>query len=159
MNVSKMNLRSKFSGFSQFLLVVALAATPLVQTSCAKPVPDEIARKSVDELRQMMQDSEGRIRAQAVLALGLKGSAAKPAIPDMIKLLGDEKAFVRNRAMESLSKLGKDSLSPLIDAVENSRDRAVRFYAANALKKMPDPKAQKAYTEFIAKEGDSFGLK
>lgn len=137
------------------LILTAMVIVAL--SSCAPPIPPDIANKSVPELIELLEHPAGAKRAQAALALGMKGSAAKPAIPALIKLFEDDKAYVRNRAMEALQKIGKQAVPDLVEAVEESRSRAVRFYAAHTLKKIATPQAQQAYQAWWKKEGKAFG--
>lgn len=120
--------------------------------SCAPEVPEAVLNKPVPELVRELKNEDGVLRAQAVIALGMKKEAAKEAIPDMILLLMDSKPYVRNRAMGALGNVGQLAIDPLILATQH-KERTMRFYAAHALKKIPDQKAQDAYTAYMENEG------
>lgn len=132
------------------VLFVPFIVTALILSSCTPP--NELEQKSVAELIPMLKDEDSVIRAKAVMALGTKKEEAKPAIPDMIKLLGDKKAHVRNRAMDALAKIGGPAVKALLEATHD-RDRIVRFYAAHALKKIPGNEAKAGYDAWIEVEG------
>ena len=140
---------SNMMGFAviAFLLLVTV-------TGCNPQLPDHMAKKSVPELILDTKNEVGTTRAQAAVALGLKGAQAKEAVPALIKLLSDEKAYVQNRAMEALGKIGKDAIPGLLEAVKSGNE-ATRFYAAHTLGKINHPKAQQAFMEWSQKEGKS----
>lgn len=138
---------SKIMGFAvvTFLLWVTV-------TGCNPQLPDHMVKKSVPELILDTKNEVGTTRAQAAVALGLKGAQAKEAVPALINLLSDDKAYVQNRAMEALSKIGKDAVPGLLEALK-SKNEATRFYAAHTLGKINHPAAQKAFQEYSKKEG------
>ncbi len=53
-----------------------------------------------------MKDEDRSVRANAALALGLIGSAAKEAVPALIAALKDKDKEVRFGATSALSELG-----------------------------------------------------
>jgi HEAT repeats len=63
------------------------------------------------------------------------GPMAKPAIPDLIKLLEDESFDTVNAASYSLTQIGPDAVPPLIDELTN-QDEGVRIWAAFSLENM-----------------------
>lgn len=65
------------------------------------------------------------------------GPMAKPAIPDLIKLLGNEDSGVANSAANGLEDIGPDAIPALIDALTN-QNQSSRFFAASSLGHMTD---------------------
>ena len=133
-----------------FLMFVLLCFSGIC--SCAPEIPEAILNKPVPDLIRDLKSEDGVLRAQAVIALGMKKEAAKEAVPDMILLLADSKPYVRNRAMGALANIGPLAIDPLILATHH-KERTMRFYAAHALKKIPDQKAQDAYAAYMEHEG------
>src|ERR1051325_5445841 len=74
-------------------------------------------------------DAESR-RAQAVMALGWLGPAAKPAISDLVNALSDNSPFVASSAAHVLSGLGPSTRDALPAIVTHLRVRD-SFAAAN----------------------------
>src|SRR6476619_1875620 len=65
--------------------------------------------ETISELIQNLSDPAVEVRAQAAKTLGEHGSAAKVAIPALIKPVNDRFAAVRDSAIASLSKINLDS--------------------------------------------------
>ena len=136
----------------QCFFTAAFLLLPLILISC-NPVDPAFASKSVDQLVIDLKNSDGLVRAKAALALGAKKADAKPAIPFLIKGLGDSKPYVRNRMMEALGAIGEPAVPDLILVNTTSEDRNLRFFSGMALKKIPGDQAQAAYKEYMDKEG------
>lgn len=71
-------------------------------------------------------------RKRAAQALGLIGPAAAPAIPDLINALADRGPMVRLAAVHALSRMGKDALPALAQALKNAPQDA-RLYILSLL--------------------------
>lgn len=92
--------------------------------------------ETISELIQNLSDPVVEVRAQAAKTLGEHGSAAKAAIPALIKAVNDRSAVVRDSAIASLSKINLDStVSALIQNLEDDDDR-VRNSAARGISTM-----------------------
>ena len=65
------------------------------------------------------------------------GPMAKPAIPNLVKLLEDKKSGVANAAADSLTRIGHTAIPSLIEALTN-QNQFVQFYAVRSLKYMKD---------------------
>ena len=89
----------------------------------------------IGTLARAAKDSEARVRLHAVEALGMKGAAAKSAIPALIDNLQDTDTEVRFNAVLSLARLGPEAASATqaLAAALNDPDRYVRSYAVEAL--------------------------
>lgn len=59
-------------------------------------------------------------RKRAAQGLGLIGPAAAPAIPDLINAIADRSPMVRLAAVHALSRMGKDALPPLAQALKTA---------------------------------------
>jgi HEAT repeat protein len=86
-------------------------------------------------LIQQLTSPDAQERKNAIDALGDLGPAAKKAVPQLTKLLGDEDEHIRWHALRSLGAIGPDA-APAVDALaERLKDKSpvVRAYAAFAL--------------------------
>lgn len=129
--------------------VILLFVNSFLINSCSPPPS---LNKPIPELVKNLKSDDTVIRAETAVALGMRKSESVPAIPNLVLLLGDQKAIVRNRAMDALVKIGTPSIPALIEAT-NHYNRIVRFYAAHALEKLPGADARAAYDAYMAKEG------
>ncbi|MHC4314879.1 MAG: HEAT repeat domain-containing protein, partial [Planctomycetota bacterium] len=127
-------------------------------------------RKEIEKLHS----PDARIRALAAMALGEMGPEASPAIPHLIRLLGDQAtfdhrdvwqkatfftvagrsfgAYVAADAMGALAKIGEPAVNPLIEALKDS-DAFVRVHAARALERVQDKRAVEPLCE-VLKDAD-----
>ncbi|MCM8775045.1 MAG: HEAT repeat domain-containing protein [Candidatus Omnitrophica bacterium] len=136
--------------FCNKTLLVSGFIVVLIFSSCGPP--DELLRKSVAELIPLLKDEDSVLRARAAMALGSKKAEAAPAVPELVKLLVDKKAHVRNRVMNALANIGQPAVSGLLEALQ-SRDRVMRYYAAHALRKIPAKQSQDAFKRWFEQEG------
>jgi HEAT repeat protein len=54
---------------------------------------------------QLLDDADDTIKAHALDLLGELGTAARPALADLQRLIGDELEYVRRHAREALEKI------------------------------------------------------
>ena len=105
--------------------------------------PDE---KAVGVLAEVLNDPEPRIRAGAVDALRSLGPKAKPAVPKLLELLGDEeletaaaRAFTgaRDVVPDALAHVGAEAVPGLVGVLKDAKQKPrVRLGAVKALGKM-----------------------
>jgi hypothetical protein len=94
---------------------------------------------AVDPLIPLLQDKVKAVREEAAAALAAIGDAA---IPPLLMALRHEDWLVRLHAVESLGKTKlKLAVEPLLSALFNDRDSAVREDAVRALGEIGDPRA------------------
>ena len=91
--------------------------------------PDDAA--AVDALVKAIDDSDERVRSQAVISLGWM--QAKAAVPKLIETTSSSDSFLRRRAVQALGFIGeKKAIGALIKVLDGGDVRA-RSYAAIAL--------------------------
>ena len=93
-------------------------------------------------VKNTLRDKNPNNRLLAADSLGNMGPSAEEAIPDLIMVLGDEHAMVRQQAEKALAQIGGASIPALITAL-NHRDTIIRCSAADALGLM-GPRAEAA---------------
>ncbi len=97
----------------------------------------QYGRKSVPPLVELLKSKTSSVvRLGAVRALGQIGPAAQPAIPQLIRLLGDHRWSSRDAAADALAHIGgNDSrvTSALVSTLKSDPDERVRARAARAL--------------------------
>ena len=94
--------------------------------------------ETIAELIQHLEDPTVEVRAQAAKTLGDYGSAAREAIPALMKAVHDRFATVRDQAIASLSKINLEStITVLIRNLEDNDDR-VRNSAARGISTLID---------------------
>ena len=87
-------------------------------------------------------DSEGVLHGKAALGFYTLGSAAKPALPDLIRLLGERHADVRASSARILGFMGNAAQAafPALVKSLSDKDAETRLAAAEAVKQI-DPEA------------------
>jgi HEAT repeat protein len=76
-----------------------------------QPEPDRV-ELIVGTLRAALSDEAATVRLAAVHALGLVGSPAADAVPELVRLLADADETVQCRAAESLGQIGGEAAVP-----------------------------------------------
>ena len=110
-------------------------------------VPIMYREDAVSELINRLQDSEWWVRRNATEALGNIGLTTQNVLDQLKFLLDDDNELVRRNVLITLSKLvqTEDEMIPLlVEKLMNDDGRYVRFYAATALKRINDKKAEEA---------------
>ena len=110
-------------------------------------VPVMHQEDAVSELVNRLQDSEWWVRRNATEALGNIGLTNRNVLDQLKLLLDDDNELVRRNVLIALSKLvqTEDEMLPLlVEKLMNDDDRYVRFYAATALKRINNKKAEAA---------------
>lgn len=105
-------------------------------------------------------------RRNAAQALGRMGEQAVPAIPALIRSLGDRARLavrsargetspdsVAEAAMLALASLGAPAVEPLVDALQHDNP-GVRIMAAEALGRIRDPRAVEPLIQILEREED-----
>jgi HEAT repeat protein len=65
----------------------------------------------VPALMRALEDRRGSVRQDAAFALGNYGDAARPAVPGLQALLGDEMPLVQRAARETLQAIAPAALT------------------------------------------------
>lgn len=103
-----------------------------------------IGKPSVQALKELLADpgTKENVRAESIMALGRIGKDAKPAIPDLVPLLGHESERLRRETIVATGSIGPASVPALIQASKDTNPR-VRAGAVAALggTKSKDPAA------------------
>ncbi len=104
----------------------------------------QIGEAAVSALAQALGRGDTELRRSAAIALGRMGAAAGPALPQLLRLLSDASAQVRQVAADTLGGLGAvagvaQAASPDLTRCLSDRDEAVRRSATLALARLaPD---------------------
>lgn len=103
-------------------------------------------RRTVAELRGMLDHAEARVQAQGALGLSLHGPDASEASPRLIELLGSADPLVRQQSALALGKIGPAARAgvPALERALAHEDWALRRQAAIALGGIGDVGARKA---------------
>jgi HEAT repeat protein len=120
-------------------LQVVDAAKPLVEALVSGQVPSGIAGQAlvalgpaaVPELRAITEHPSHRLRATAVVLVGLVGDSTDS--PLAVRCLGDPSAEVRAAAAESLARIGGPAAEPALQSALDDRIPFVRAGAAVAV--------------------------
>ena len=110
---------------SRWWAIRTLAQSPLCQTEWLIPF--------------LLNDSAPEIRQCAALGLAVKPEAA--AIRPLVQALDDVDAMTANLAMNALVKIGKDSVTALIECVKGKSSQSARILALRALAELRDHRA------------------
>lgn len=129
-------------------LVVALAAFGVTTPHCAaqpgkkpeetKKTSELIAGKSLDQWIDDLKSKDPYVRERAIAMLKLYGIAARPAIPAIIKTIGDSDVALRVNAIIALGMIGMNQehvpggVTALTRALSDTQG-IVRYQAAMAL--------------------------
>lgn len=117
--------------------------------ACGKemPLPQEMVKtasqeEKIQSLITALGEAEGGWEAAQAL-----GQIGEPAIPALIKALGDESTTVKSYAGMALGQIGEPAVPALLEALgDESLD--VRSYALLALTQIGTPEAVKAAEEY-----------
>jgi LysM repeat protein len=156
----------------RFVLRSTLLVILLPLACChAQPGPEQGARPSesaaeVATLIEALHSIDPGERRNAALALGRMGERAAPAIPALIRSLGDRArltvhgpegkdspASVAEAAMMALANLGPPAVEPLVDALKNDNP-GVRMTAAEALGRIEDARGVEGLIELLESDPD-----
>jgi HEAT repeat protein len=102
-----------------------------------KPVADNMAG-TVQAMIAGLSDPDFRVRLVSIDVLEIRGLAAEPAIPALVRALRDPNKFVRWAAARTLGKLaprqGEDVVPALLRMLDDREDMGVRITAAKAIR-------------------------
>lgn len=110
-------------------------------------------------LEVLATEREADVHATVAEALGSLGSEGARAVPELIRLLGDEHDVVRERAASALGSVGGSSPA-VVDALTKAlgdADHDVRASATEALAKIGSPAARSAPALLQVAESDRIG--
>jgi HEAT repeat protein len=92
---------------------------------------------TITALINAFQDTSSFVREKAAHALGLLGSAAKPAVPALIRLLGStESSSVQLEAAIALGEIGDRSALPALERAKTLPDPHLSKAAIDAINKL-----------------------
>lgn len=93
------------------------------------------AVEAVPELRTLLGDPDGDVRAGAAWSLSRMGPAASPATPDLVRLLADSFPEARQRAVEALAAIGPAAAEavPALTRLASAPTANLRSEALSAL--------------------------
>lgn len=138
----------------------------LMYRSCEEEV--KFSKEEAEVLIKALSDTQDEVKEGAAAALAEAGKYAKPAVPELIKIITDMNTgkSARAAAGDVLSRLGpeaKEAANPLRDVFNNPANHLrVRQSAVKALGAIGD-EARCAVPEFIAavnnKENEPLGLR
>lgn len=120
-----------------------------------KPAPPEL----IDALLKAVDDENGRVRLEAIHAVGVVGGRSFPAEaePALVKTLDHYDPAVRAAAAHVVGRLNvKSAADALIKAINDS-SREVRYAAMRALGQIKEPRAVQALTEQLTYYGKGEG--
>jgi HEAT repeat protein len=102
-----------------------------------KPVANDMPG-TVEAMIAGLNDPDFRVRLVSIDVLEIRGGAAAPAIPALVKALRDPNKFVRWAAARTLGKLaprsGDEVIPALLRMLDDREDMGVRITAAKAIK-------------------------
>jgi HEAT repeat protein len=102
-----------------------------------KPVADNM-EGTVQAMIAGLSDPDFRVRLVSIDVLEIRGGAAAPAIPALVRALRDPNKFVRWAAARTLGKLaprqGDDVVPALLRLLDDREDLGVRITAAKAIR-------------------------
>ena len=110
---------------SRWWAIRTLAQSPLCQTEWLIPF--------------LLNDSAPEVRQCAALGLAVKPEAV--AIRPLVQALSDADAMTANLAMKALVKIGKDSVTALIECIKGKSSQSARILALRALAELRDHRA------------------
>jgi HEAT repeat protein len=116
------------------------------------------AVSAVPTLIEVLNDEDSSVRSVAALALGSIGGDEN-IVPVLIKALGDEDKEVRESVVLALGRMGKpakEAVPELVQLLEDSHSRTIRYYAAGALGKIGTPDVIPALVKALNNEDSSF---
>jgi len=138
------------TGGAKAIVAIALYQ-PAPTEPRAAPRLLEVLRAALPALRKGVSDPVPAARIQAVEVLETMGPAAAPAVPELIKALGDTDRFVRWAAARTLGKVGTEeagqAVLPLAGLLHDP-DLDVDLAAATALERF-GPKARDAVPSLV----------
>jgi len=112
------------------------AASLLAEIGPLSPQKGEVVAALVEVVQKHKQNTS--LRFAATNALPKFGEDAKPAIPALIEMLGENDEDMQTQAADTLGKLhiyAKDAVAPLVNVAQGSTPRAQRA-ALDALKEI-----------------------
>jgi HEAT repeat protein len=120
-----------------------------------KPAPPEL----LDALLKAVDDENGRVRLEAIHAVGVIGGTSFPAASEaaLVKTLDHYDAEVRAAAAEVVGRLHVKSAGDALIKAINDSDRAVRYAAMRALGQIKETRAVQALTEQLTYYGKGEG--
>ena len=117
----------------------------------AKDNKDEKPSETV-EVNQLNKQLKSKIvteREKAAEELGKLGSKAETAIPNLIKMLGDEEGMSGVEAFQALKKIGQMSVDPLITELQNRENQRHLFMVIGVLGDIEDHRAVEPIIPFL----------
>jgi len=122
--------------------------------TAAKAIWEVVDKPPLRSLLKAMKDSDPDVRNYVALSLGKIPSP--DAVPTLLKALTeDPEGRVRSSAAESLEKIGKPAVDPLIKALQSSKEMGVTIRIAKILGNIGDKRAIKPLESVYNGAGNS----
>lgn len=117
-------------------LVAALKDKDIeVRGAAAVALGDYADAAAIEPLERALEDKAEFVRAQSARALGANGSAARRAVPRLIKLLtSDKEQEVKRQAATALGRIGDRAALPALERAERDPDPYLSQAALEAIK-------------------------
>jgi HEAT repeat protein len=157
-------LMTKSSG--KFFLPVIVVTLLFTCSAFGEEKKNTPISTEVNEKIGMLKSPDPSVRADAASSLGDMGAAASPAVPFLVRILGDthpvlsrsggvvESTSPAKEAVEALSKIGNAATLSL-NAVVADRDPKVRKNAVVALGNIEDPRSLEPLVDVLVKDEDT----
>lgn len=111
---------------------------PLLLLGCGGSRPPHEG-KSIDQLIDMLHDSETGSKIQAAIGLAKYGEKASAAVPELLKLLSSPEVSIRENAVNALGRIGEKEAVPSLLPLLNDPAWTVRRHTILALGEIGDP--------------------
>lgn len=118
------------------IMATVVLAVPQADAADEDPL---VGGKHVSEWKVQLTHAEARVRSRATISLRRLGAQAKPAVPMLTELLGNDSFFVRSLAVNLLSSIGDESNFDQFMKALNDKNALVRGQAATALGTLGTP--------------------
>ncbi|HEU4402040.1 MAG TPA: iron chelate uptake ABC transporter family permease subunit [Candidatus Polarisedimenticolia bacterium] len=125
-----------------------------VSLAAPSQAPEHPVGGGVDDLRQALRDTHENVRARAVEQLGATGD--RRIMPDLVAVLHDQSAAVREAAAAAMARLGDSSAIPALKQALKNRDEDewVRLRIGQAVAGLGDRDGLPVLLD-LAKSGDA----
>jgi HEAT repeat protein len=109
-------------------------------------------KETVSAVAGVLQEKDADVVQEALGVLEVLGKESRPAVPALVRLLGDQKDL-HKKIVAVLSKVGKEAVNPLIKALDDD-SAALRLGAAKALGEMGQVAKPAAQRLFLQAQAD-----
>ena len=108
-----------------------------IRGAAAAALAEYAATSAIEPLMRLLNDKSDFVRAQAARALGINGSAARAAIPALIKVLDSDKSIeAKQEAAIALGSIGDRSALPALNRAQRDEGPYLSRAAIDAIKRI-----------------------